>query len=203
MGLPSADFRSVKVSDALGVAVCTINYTAAGATLSLPDGSDSQVLHSPGSLQSSCSLHELNGTGTGGPGDVDFVIGSGGCDVGKCCGFQTMTTKLREGNNSIVSLNLPAHPWMCPFVILTGCLGSMCTSQVSSCLDEPAYLIELRGKTCGEVRTVTGTHHPSPFWDNSMSHGTWDIIAEDPTAIHGTLLCLAHSYWDETFHSEG
>ena len=195
MGLPSGN--SVKVSDASGVAVCIINYTAAGATLSLPDGSDSQVLHDRGSLQSSCSPSELNGTGTGGPGDVDFVIGSGS-DVLKCCGFQTIDTELREGNNSIVSLNLPPHPWMCPFLILTGCLGSLCTSEVSSCLDEPAYLIELRGKKCGEVRMVTGMHHPC---GSSMSYDTWDIIAEDPTVIHGTLLCLAHSYWIE-FNSE-
>ena len=111
-----------------------------------------------------------------------------------------MTTELREGNNSIVSLHLPAHPWMCPFVILTGCVGSCCTSQVSSCLDEPAYVIELRGKKCGEVRTVTGTHHPCGPW---VSHLTLDIIAEDPTAIHGTLLCLAHSYWVEEFGPKG
>jgi len=191
LGLPSGN--SVKVSDASGVAVCTINYTAASATLSLPDGSDSQVLHGDSSLQ-------LNGTGTGGPGDVDFVIGPGGCDFGKCCGFQAMTTELREGNNSIVSLNLPPHPWMCPFLILTGCVGCFCTSCVSCCLDEPAYLIELRGKTCGEVRMVTGMHHPC---GSVMSNDTWDIIAEDPTVIHGTLLCLARSYMIETFHMRG
>ena len=185
LGLPqdtAAGGSTTSVTNSSGTEICIIRVgpnMASGVTLSLPDGSDCQSLSATGGL-----------TGTGGPGGKDFVIGQPHCMSLGLFGCQAPAIELNEGGECVYSLDSPAMLWACPWMIVTGCMGACCVSCMRC---GPKYLVQMKGAECGEVDKLGGC---GDYCESPM-----DVIASDPAALHGALLCLCFEQWLRRFSS--
>lgn len=172
--------ETVAVSNASGAAVCTIRFGVeleSGAVLSLPDGSEAVVL----SAGKSFSLK-----GADGPGGKNFILSGRTSSLGLCKGQLSSDIILKEGAECVVRLESPCRPWVLPFMLCTACLGACCVNCMAC---EPTYLVKLSGTTCGEV-------HRAPDSCGGCCKSPLIVLAEDPTALHGALLCITlHYYW--------
>ena len=205
----------VPVSKPSGEAVCVICCKWDGATLSLPDGSDGQAMTQ--------RVSEFGLTGTRSPGGTDFAVDGAiarcPCTLWGC--RPAAIAEVTEGDKCVVGLVVPARPSLCPYNLLCCVLCPIsciipCISMIKPCCSsDPTYIIQLRGEKHGEVCTVTGD--PDPRWPMPHSYVdedhscasvrhcvradelTLDIIAEDPEAMHGALLCLTELYREGEF----
>jgi len=192
-----APASTTSVTNSSGTEICIIRVgpnMASGVTLSLPDGSDCQSL----SARDPCKLLP-NGdwsdfhyclTGTGGPGGKDFVIlRDDQCDCGGMIGCQTSEIEMREGGECVFSLDRSAQLWMCPWLIITGCMGGCCV-QCMKC--GPEYLVQMKGAECGQVRSLGSC---GDCGGHDCCESPMDVITSDPAALHGALLCLCFQQW--------
>jgi len=189
LGLPqdtAAGGSTTSVTNSSGTEICIIRVgpnVASLVTLSLPDGSDCQSLSTAHVSDYVCAL-----TGTGGPGGKDFVIGLPHWMSLGLFGCQAPAIELKEGGECVYSLDSPAQLWMCPWMIITGCMGACCVACMRC---GPKYLVQMKGAECGEVRSLGGC--------GDCCESPMDVITSDPAALHGALLCLCFAQWYRQF----